>query len=148
MAFLDFVKNRQDQQSAQQTEQKPETAKAMYTREDAEGRAAQKPIQQLSDADRSQSKELGARLDKATQHIQQDTQPGAAAPADGTGSPEPMRQKMTAQDKAAPSLSPTSGQMGTPASEKDATQPSQESPKPEAVKAPSMPQHSRGGWER
>jgi hypothetical protein len=135
MAFLDFVKNRQDQQSAQQTEQKPETAKAMY-------------IQQLSDADRSQSKELGARLDKATQHIQQDTQPGAAAPADGTGSPEPMRQKMTAQDKAAPSLSPTSGQMGTPASEKDATQPSQESPKPEAVKAPSMPQHSRGGWER
>lgn len=129
MAFLDFIKNREGQRPAaeqQSQQQKPENAKEWHARKDAQDVAAQKPVQQLPEADKLQAKELGARLDKATQHIQPNAPAHVPAPADSTSSPEPMRQKMTGQDKTAPDLSPTSAQMGQVGHEKEAAAPSQE----------------------
>jgi hypothetical protein len=129
MAFLDFIKYRQSgqqqpvDQSAQQP--KPETAKEMYSRQAELERTGQKSVQQMPVAEKSQASALGARLDKATQHIQQNAPSQTPAPADGTSGPEPMRQNMTGQDKAAPNLSPTSAQMGQTANEKTAAAPSQ-----------------------
>lgn len=124
MALLDFIKNRQ-QQPAEASQQKPETAKEMYSREASEGRAGQKPVEQIPDNAKSAARDLGARLDNASQPIQQ-TGPAQASAPEGASGPEPMRQKMTAQDKDAPELSPTSGQMGQTANEKEAA-PAQES---------------------
>jgi hypothetical protein len=132
MAFLDFIKNRQAQpESAAQPsqQQKPETARQMYTQQAGQERAAQKSVQHIPEADKSEARDWGARLDKATQHIQHNGGAPAPAPADSTGSPEPMRQNMVAQNKSAPALSPTSAQLGQTANEKSAAQPSAENSK-------------------
>src|SRR5579859_4501115 len=129
MAFLDFIKNREGQRPVaeqQSQQQKPENAREAHILKDAQDKAALKPVQQMPEADKSQARELGARLDKATQHIQQNTPALTSAPADSTSSPEPMRQNMTGQDKAAPDLSPTSAQLGQVGHEKEAAAPSQE----------------------
>jgi len=128
MAFLDFIKNRDGQRPAaeqQSQQQKPENAKEAHILKDAQDKAALKPVQQLPEAEKSQARDLGARLDKATQHIQQNAPVQTPAPTDSTSSPEPMRQNMTGQDKTAPDLSPTSAQMGQVGHEKEAAAPSQ-----------------------
>jgi hypothetical protein len=133
MALLDFIKNRDGQRPAaeqQSQQQKPENAKEWHNRRDAELTAAQKPIREISEVDQSKARELGARLDKATQEIQQNAPASTPAPADSTSSPEPMRQNMTGQEKSAPDLSPTSAQLGQTANEKAAAAP----PQPEAEK--------------
>jgi hypothetical protein len=127
MAFLDFIRNRQQQSPEQSSQQqKPETAREMYTRQAGEERAGAKPMEQLPQADRDQAKELGARLDKATQHLRQDAPAQTPSPSDSAGSPEAMRQNMTGQENAAPSLSPTSAQRGTTEQERPADSPSRE----------------------
>jgi hypothetical protein len=124
MAFLDFINNRQGQSPAgeqQAQEQKPETAKQMYAREAAQDTASRKPEPQIPDAEKSKARELGARIDSVAQDAQQKAPAPAQAPEGGTSTPAAERQMMTGQDKAAPALSPTSAQKGTPATEKDAS---------------------------
>jgi hypothetical protein len=154
MALLDFIKNRQGQSPTaeqQSQQQKPETAKEMYTRQATQERADQKPVQQIPEADKSQAKELGARLDKATQHIQQSAPALTPAPADSTGSPQPMAQKMMNQDTAAPALSPTSAQSGTRESQQEAPAPSGESQTKAQGQSQDRAQtiaRTRPSWER
>jgi hypothetical protein len=129
MALLDFIKNRDGQRPAaeqQSQQQKPENAREMHVLKDAQDKAALKPVPQMPEAEKLKAQELGARLDKATQHIQQNAPTHTPAPADSTSGPEPMRQNMTGQDKTAPDLSPTSAQMGQVGHEKEAAAPSQE----------------------
>jgi hypothetical protein len=153
MALLDFIKNRKQQPSTEQTQnQKPETAKQMYAREAAQDRANQKPEPQIADAEKVKAKELGARIDAVAQETQQKVPAQTPAPESGASSPEPQRQMMTAQDKVAPSLSPTTAQAGTPAAEQEknalakgspaqSQQKSQEPPKPTIARRPPS-------WER
>jgi len=149
MAFLDFIKNRQQQSVEQPTQPKQETAREMYAREAQQDTAGQRSVAQLPDVDKAQARELGERLDKATQSIRQDTGAGPA-PADTTGSPEPMRQNMMSQDKSAPDLSPTSAQRGSVTHEQEASVPSQEesqspvreSQRPQTIARPAP------SWER
>lgn len=124
MAFLDFIRNRQGQQQAAEPsaqQPKPETAREMYARQ-----ADPKPLDQLKQTDREQAKDLGARLDKAAQDIRPNAAPPAPSSSDGANSPEAMRQNMTGQENAAPSLSPTSAERGVTEQEKSAASPSRE----------------------
>src|ERR1700728_630123 len=112
MAFLDFIRNSQEQSADQSSQsQKPETAREMYAREVGQGAPGQRTVGELPEAAREQAREIGARLDKATQHLRQDAAAPSPAP-ESTGSPEPMRQSMMGQDNPAPALSPTSAQRG------------------------------------
>lgn len=129
MGLLDFIKNRQGQSQAteqQSQQQRPETAKEMYTRQAAQERASQKPEPQIADAEKSKAKELGGRIDIVAQGTQQIAPAQTPAPQGGASSPEPQRQMMTGQDKVAPPLSPTSAQLGKAAKEQDAPAPSQD----------------------
>jgi hypothetical protein len=129
VAFLDFIKNRQAQQpsAADQSEvQKPETAKEMDSREAVQDQGAPKPMQQMPPDQQAKVEQIKAKLQSATQHLGQDASSTSPAPADSTSSPQPMAQKMTNQDKAAPALSPTSAQAGISPSQENA--PSQETP--------------------
>ena len=148
MAFLDFIKNRQQPGAEQSQQQKPETAKEMYTRQAEQERAGQKPVQQLPDSEKSQARELGARLDKATQHLRQDAAPQTPARADSTGSREPMRQKMMAQDEHAPALSPTSAQRGQTANEKSPSPATSEKTPEQSQQRPQTIARPTPSWER
>jgi hypothetical protein len=147
MAFLDFIRNRQEQSADQSQSQKPETAREMYTREAGQG--AQRTVGELPEAAKEQAREIGARLDKATQHLRQDSAAPSPAP-ESTGSPEPMRQRMMGQDNAAPALSPTSAQRGAVAHEQESPAPSREesqsiardSQRPQTIARPTP------SWER
>jgi len=159
MAFLDFIKNRHSgqQQPADQSVQqpKPENAKEWHTRKDAEDRAALKPVESVPEQSKADMAEIRARLEKGSQHLSQGAAMPSSAPADSTASPEPSRQKIAGQDKAAPELSPTSLQGGKTSQEKDAGAPSVEqksiekaTPSPTPSPTPTPPPHGRGGWER
>jgi hypothetical protein len=155
MAFLDFIKNRnasQQQSVANKSqEQKPETAKEMYSRQAAQERADRKPVEQIPQADKAAAKSVGERIDKATQHLREQ-RPAQSSPGDSASSPEPMRQNMMNQDKAAPALTPTSAQAGTPAVDKAAPEASKGAPaktqeKP-AQRAPQSVPRRPPSWER
>lgn len=153
MALLDFIKNRQSQEqtSQQSQQQKPETAREMYSRQAQQEQTGQTKVEQLSQADKSAAKELGARLDKATQHIRQDAANQATAPTDGAASPQPMRQNMLQQDHAAPSLSPTSAQRGQTQEEARGNAPAQEGSQSERQATQQRPQtisRTTPSWER
>lgn len=134
MPILDFIKNRQKQQAETQPsqQQKPETAKEMYAQQSVQEGAARKSVRDISEADQAHAKDLGARVDKLTEPVRQNSAPQTSAPADTASSPEPMRQNMVSQDKQAPDLSPTSAQKGQTAKDRNV----------------SSPQRDRGGWER
>jgi hypothetical protein len=150
MAFLDFIRNRQEQSADQSSQsQKPETAREMYSREAGQGAPGQRAVGELPESAREQAREIGARLDKATQHLRQDSAAPSPAP-ESTGSPEPMRQSMMGQDNAAPALSPTSAQRGAVAHEQESPAPSREesqsiardSQRPQTIARPTP------SWER
>ena len=69
MAFLEWIKNRGEHQPAgeQQSQQQPETAKQMYTRQDAEERVNAKPASQIPPDQRERVEAVKADLQKATQ---------------------------------------------------------------------------------
>ncbi|HTV53583.1 MAG TPA: hypothetical protein VMI06_01570 [Terriglobia bacterium] len=113
MAFLDFIRNRQQVSQEQTTEPKPETAREMYAREATQEQASQRSVNELNQADKAEAKELGSRVDKAVEQIRSNDRPAAPSQSDSTANPEPMRQNMVNQDKEAPELSPTSAQRGT-----------------------------------
>jgi hypothetical protein len=114
VAFLDFIRNRQTsaQQSVASTQQaqKPETAKQMYTREAANEKVNRTPVERMPEDQRAKAREIGARLDKATHHLNQEVP--AVAPSDGMNNQAAMRQSMTGQERTAPALSPTGGHAG------------------------------------
>jgi hypothetical protein len=105
----------------------------------------------MSDVEKSRARELGARLDKATQHLRQSAPAQTPTPSDSASGPEPMRQRMTGQDREAPALSPTTAQMGQTAREQEAGTPSQEQRPSTPAKTQSRPQtiaRTRPSWER
>ena len=128
MALLDFIKNRQAQQQSkeQAAQPKPETARNMYARQGEQERASSRPMDQMPPQQQAKVEEVKAQLQKATQHLDQQAPANAPAPADATASPQPMRQNMMAQDKAAPAQSPTSAQLGQTANDKCPSAPSRE----------------------
>ena len=148
MALLDFIKNRHSQQQGgekQSQQQQPETAKQMYGREAAEEKAAAKPISQIPDEQKARVDKVGADLQKAFQTPGTENAP--SSPTDSTDSAQPMRQPMMNQDKAAPSLSPTSAQAGTPSTEQESAAPSQDN----QAKSQGRPQtiaRTTPSWER
>jgi hypothetical protein len=115
MALLDFIKNRmarpQQADAPKPQQSKPETAKQMYTREAAQP-ASQRSLAQLPPEQFQQVSEIRARLERATQHAGQDSPARQASHGDAPVSQEAMRQNMRAQNKTAPSMSPTSAQAG------------------------------------
>jgi len=145
MAFLDFIKNRQ-QQAASPQEQKPETtkqpqtAREMYAQQDAPEKATQAP---LTPEVKAQADRAMETLDKSSFHLRSQS---AASPSETGGNSEPMRQNAVNQDKAAPALSPTTEQMGKVA-EKESAAPSNEPAKEQPQKSQAR-RHDRGGWER
>ena len=159
MAFLDFIKNRQASQQPAVAEKtqgpKPETAKEMYTREAKEPGANGKSFAQLPPEKQADVASIKADLAKSTQTNQQAAPSNTPAAAEGSGSPQAMRQNATNQDKAAPSQSPTSAQMGSTQVEKKTAAPSQEpagtpskpSPTPASPRPQTLPR-PRPSWER
>jgi hypothetical protein len=153
MALLDFIKNGQQQSATQSSQnQKSETAKEMYTREAAREKSAVKPMDQMPPDQQGKVEAIREKLQKATQHIQQNAPAQQGAPTDSTARPEPMRQNMVSQDKAAPALSPTSGQAGVTAAGKSAATPSQDSSaksqEKSAQRAPQTVPRRQPSWER
>jgi len=163
MALLDFIKNRQasektpaagtpQQQRSDST--KPQTAKEMYTREAANEKTSRNPVERMPEDQRAKAQEIGARLDNATNHLNQNAQTPSPAPADSASSPEASRQNMTNQDKAAPDLSPTSMQAGSTGHEAHSPAHSNDAPadsRQNDIQSPSQtpsPSRGRGGWER
>jgi hypothetical protein len=128
MAILDFIKNRQAQQQSkdQAAQPKPETAREMYARQGEQERASSRPMDQMPPQQQAKVEEVKAEMQKATQHLDHQAPANAHAPADATANPQPMRQNMMAQDKAAPQQSPTSAQLGQTANDKSASAPSRE----------------------
>jgi hypothetical protein len=148
MAFLDFIRNRQEQ-SAAQPSQTPETAREMYAREAEQRPTGQRTVGELPEAAKEQAREIGARLDRATQHLRQDSAATSPSP-ESTGSPEPMRQSMLGQDNAAPALSPTSAQRGAVGHEQESSASSREE-SPSVAKDSQRPQtiaRPTPSWER
>jgi hypothetical protein len=157
MAFLDFIKNRDVQRPAaeqQSQQQKPDNAREYFSRQDAQDKAALKPLDGMPAQSKVELDEVKARMEKGSQHLNQEAPASTPAPQDGASSPEAARQPMNNQDKAAPELSPTSMQAGTTVSEKDAPAvssepPAKEDPKPTPTPDPSPTPSPRGrGWER
>jgi hypothetical protein len=157
MALLDFMKDRKaGQQQAvanKSQEQKPQTAKEMYTQQDTQEKTNRRPARDDMPPDQQAKVEtIKATLEKATQHADKSAQSPSPTPADDTGSREALRQNMTGQDKAVPALSPTSAQAGQPATEKNTPGPSNETPaktqeKQSGPVPPTLPR-PRPSWER
>ena len=139
MAFLDFIRNREAQQSAVRPaeQQKPETAKQMYSREAAQEKVAGQPMR-LSPQTQAKVDEIKATLQSATRDLGS-SGPAAPSTADGATNPQPMAQNMLAQSKQVPALTPTSAQAGTPSTGKDA---------PAQMQGPSVKAPERSGREQ
>jgi hypothetical protein len=155
MAFLDFIKNRQQQQAEQAAPAKQETARDYHVRQDAQDKAALRPMDGLPEQPKAELNEVKARMEKATQQLNQEAAVSAPAPQDGASSPEPLRQNMASQGKPTPDLTPTSMQAGSTLLEKDAPAITSEpkvkespSPTPTPDPTPTPGPRGRGGWER
>jgi hypothetical protein len=142
MAFLDFVRNRQEsqQQSVAQTsrEQKPETAKEMYTRQDAQEKtAASKPI---TPEIKAQADRAMATMNKASEHVQSPAK--RTAPETGSA-PQAQLQNQSRQDETQEALSPTDGASG-----KTALQDKEKAPEKAPQRAPQTMPRRPPSWER
>jgi hypothetical protein len=141
MAFLDFVNNRQaaQQQSVAQTsqEQKPETAKEMYARQDTKEQAAAKPI---TPEIKAQADRAMATMNKASEHVQSPAK--RTAPETGSA-PQAQLQNQSRQDKAQEALSPTDGAAG-----KTAIQGKEKAPEKAPQRAQQTVQRKPPSWER
>jgi|SRR5579871_2817801 len=150
MAFLDFLKRGQGRQQAAAPKPQPETAKQMYTREAAQP-PAQNNMNQISPERFRQVDEIRARLEKATQHVGQESAVRQASPADAPVSQEAMRQNMARQDQTAPAMSPTSAQSGMTSVESGASVRPSPTPKVQQKNVQSRPQtiaRRPPSWER
>jgi hypothetical protein len=141
MAFLDFINNRQaaQQQSVAQTsqEQKPETAKEMYARQDTQDKAASKTI---TPEIKSQADRAMATMNKASEHVQSPAK--RTAPETGSA-PQAQLQNQSRQDKTQESLSPTDGTAG-----KTAVQGKEKASEKAPQRAQQTVQRKPPSWER
>jgi hypothetical protein len=141
MAFLDFVNNRQgaQQQAVAQKaqEQKPETAKEMYARQDAQHKAASKNI---TPEIKAQADRAMATMNKASGHAQSPAK--RTAPETGSA-PQAQLQNQSRQDKAQSALSPTDGAAG-----KTAIQDKEKAPEKTPQRAPQTMPRRPPSWER
>jgi len=142
MAFLDFVNNRQaaQQQAVAQKsqEQKPETAKEMYTRQDTQEKtAASKPI---TPEIKAQADRAMATMNKASEHVQSPAK--RTAPETGSA-PQAQLQNQSRQDKAQEALSPTDGASG-----KTAIQGKEKAPDKTPQRAQQTVPRRAPSWER
>ena len=148
MAFIDWIKEKvaAKQQPAPQAQQKPETAKEMYTRESAQDAAQRTPVAQMPESEKAKARELGETINNSSQpkpqndNVKSETREGAT-------SPQPMRQTMAQNDNHAPALSPTSAQRGSPEPPTGAPSPEKQQPAPKQAKAPKAFTQSRP-WYR
>jgi hypothetical protein len=115
MAFLDWVKNRGEQQSQQQ--EKTEISQDVSTRQPSQNLSAKEAVTRLPENIRSEAQQLGGRINRVAENSQADGPAFPQAPADATSNQQPMRQGMSGQDKVAPDMSPTSAQRGVRAEE-------------------------------
>ena len=141
MAFLDFVNNRQaaQQQSVAPTtqEQKPETAKEMYARQDTQEKTASKPI---TPEIKAQADRAMATMNKASEHVHS----AAKRTAPETGSaPQAQLQNQSRQEKTQESLSPTDGTAG-----KTALQSKEKAPEKAPQRAQQTVPRKAPSWER
>jgi len=128
MAFLDFVKNRDSHRSA--TEQQSQQQKPDLSREASNAVSEQpgKTVSQVSEDIRARARDIGSRIEQSGQNIEQSASPLPQPPTEATGNQQPMRQNMTAQDKPAPDLSPTSFQAGIPSKDVEGPGPPEPTP--------------------
>jgi hypothetical protein len=118
MAFLDFIKNREGQGPAaeqQSQQQKPDVSQDIGAKTAPENSVA--PTQYVRPEQQGRLAEAQTLYHEGTREAEQTTPAPTPVPADGATSPQPMRQNMMSQDKAAPDLSPTSAQSGIRAEE-------------------------------
>lgn len=150
MAFLDFLKKRQ-QQTAAPKPQQAETAKQMHTRE-AGQQTKQNSLDQMPQEQRAKIDEIKARMERATQHSELQSVSRQASQADAPVTQEAMRQNVTAQDKTAPALSPTSAQTGKTSLESGASLRPSPTPKVQHKTIRQKPQQTIArrppSWER
>jgi hypothetical protein len=149
MAFLDFIKNRGEQQPAveQQSQQdrKTEISQDLSTRQSSRNLAAKEAVTRLPRDIRSEAQQLGGRINRIAENSRDDAPALPQAPADATGNQQPMRQAMMGQDKPAPDNSPTSAQKGVRAEEVES--PSAPSPTPAQSPQRTLPRPTPS-WER
>jgi len=151
MGFLAWIKNRNAvrQQSVSEKPQRPESAKEMYARQAALEETKRSSLGRMPPDQQAKVDAIKAKLEQATRHIGPEGENPSPGAADGSASPEPMRQKMTGQDKMAPALSPTSNHAGQPATEKNARSGEQPAKTQERAKrAPQTLPRRPPSWER
>ena len=154
MGLLAWIRNRsaaQQQSVANKSqEHRPENAKRMYAREAAQEKANLTPRDRMPAGQQAKVDKIKATLERATRHIDRNGQTHSPTQVEANDSREAVRQNMTAQDKVAPALSPTSAQHGKTAQEKPSTL-SQEPPAKTPEKPRPGPQtlpRPRPSWER
>jgi hypothetical protein len=150
MAFLDFIKNRNQTVSAPANEQGgpgPETAKQSYTREAAQEKLAATPVTSMRPEDLAEARALGSKIQPTTPPGPTTPSPVSSSPADAptgtTDNQQPMKQVAMGQDKTAPDLSPSSAQAGVkeaelPVRPDNTPSPNQPSPKPSRSMSPDL----------
>jgi len=128
MAFLDFIKNRDGQRPV--SEQQSQQQKPDISREESNAVSEQpgKTVSHLPEDIRARARDIGSRIEQSAQNIEQSAGTVPQAPTEATGNQQPMRQNMTAQDKPAPDLSPTSFQAGIPAKDVEGPGPPEPTP--------------------
>lgn len=158
MAFLSFIQNRHQQSSAaepQSQSQVPATIQQKVAQQAAQDKALRPSVEALPPETKAQAVEAAQRL-KHFEHQESGISPAPTPRAsETTERPEALRQAMTGQDKGAPAMSPTDGQMGKTGQEQTAHARSSDAPaketeglSPSAPPTPNMPARNRGGWER
>jgi len=140
MAFLDFIRNRnasrQPTAAVDNTQQqKPETAKEMYSRQ-----AGQETAKPITPEIKAQADHALAAVTKQTQHLEQGR---PAAPENGGGSPTAELQKQSNQDKTQAALSPTDAGAGKTAAQEEKPKTPEKSPE----RPKTLPRTSPS-WER
>jgi hypothetical protein len=141
MAFLDWLKERPAPR--QDVTQRPEPSWQKYPAQEQYN-----PVAQMSESEKAKAREIGERINRATQHLQpgENSRPSPVEDASGNG---PHRQNQSNQQRVAPALTPTDGNVGKTSQEAE-NRPSPKAPEnPTPVQTPPRsPQRGRGGWER
>jgi hypothetical protein len=140
MPFLDRFRSGGEQQAAveQQSHQKPETAKEMYTREAVRDQANR--IAPTADQEQRAQK-IGDEMRKATQPSQEPMPTAASAP-DDRGSNAARLQNQNSQNKEQKALSPTDDAAGKTAVQEKQQAPQNIQQRPQTIARPTP------SWER
>jgi hypothetical protein len=138
MSFLDWMKQRSAPR--QDVAQRPEPS---WKKPQAQEQ--HNPVAQMSESEKAKAREIGERINRATQYLQGGGQAPQPAP-ENIGDSGPQRQNQVNQDKQAPALTPTDGDVGRTSQEPARTPPQKAPEKPSQTQQ--RPVRGRGGWER